>query len=70
MAGELGSLEIRKHLGLKDRTHLRERYLDPSLDAGFVELTIPDKPNSRLQQYRLTKKGSAYLTDLDSRRQG
>ncbi|RQW77634.1 MAG: DUF4062 domain-containing protein [Methanothrix sp.] len=43
--GEMGNLEIRKRLGLKDRTHLRQRYLDPALTEGFIELTIPDKPN-------------------------
>ena len=26
-----------------------------------AEYTLPDKPNSRLQQYRLTDKGAAYL---------
>jgi ATP-dependent DNA helicase RecG len=32
--------------------------LKPALKAGFIEMTIPEKPNSRLQKYRLTKKGS------------
>jgi hypothetical protein len=26
-------------------------------DAGLLEYTIPGKPNSRLQKYRLTEKG-------------
>jgi len=56
-SGEMGSAEIRKCLGLKDRTHLREHYIIPALKEGFIEYTIPDKPNSRLQKYRLTAKG-------------
>jgi len=57
----MGNLEIRKKLGLKDRTHLRHRYLDPALTEGFIEQTIPDKPNSRLQKYRLTEKARSWL---------
>ncbi len=53
-AGDLGNAAILKHLSLKDRTHLRERYLAPALAAGLIERTLPDKPNSRLQKYRLT----------------
>lgn len=63
--GELGSADIRKHLGLRDRTHLRERYLNPCLSGGWIEMTLPDKPNSRLQSYRLTTKGRDVLTGLN-----
>ncbi len=61
-AGELGNSEIRTRLGLKDRTHLRERYVAPALAEGIIEPTIPDKPNRRLQKYRLTAKGRTWLT--------
>jgi hypothetical protein len=31
--------------------------LRPLLDAKFIEMTIPDKPTSSKQKYRLTEKG-------------
>jgi len=31
------------------------------LQAALIEPTLPDKPNSRLQQYRLTAQGKAVL---------
>jgi hypothetical protein len=40
-------------LGLSDRKSFRERYLLTALQAGLIEMTLPDKPNSRLQKYRL-----------------
>ena len=64
--GELGNAEILKHLGLRDRAHLRERYLNPSLEGQWIEMTIPDKPNSRLQRYRLTVKGAGMLARLQN----
>jgi Fic family protein len=48
-------------LSLKDRKSFRERYLKPALVASLIEMTIPDKPNSKLQQYRLTELGLALL---------
>jgi hypothetical protein len=29
----------------------------------LIEMTLPDKPNSRLQKYRLTERGHAMLTE-------
>ena len=49
--------ELQVALGLKDDDHIRVAYIDPALAAGLIERTLPDKPNSRLQKYRLTEKG-------------
>jgi ATP-dependent DNA helicase RecG len=44
-------------LGLKSKTGSLKRAVKELLDAKLVEYTIPEKPSSRLQQYRLTEKG-------------
>lgn len=36
---------------------VRKNYLQPLRDAGWLEMTIPDKPRSSRQKYRLTEKG-------------
>lgn len=64
--GPLGNSEILANFGLSDRTHLRERYIDPALADGLVERTIPEKPTSRLQKYRLTEKGRRLLEQLNN----
>ena len=48
-------------LSLIGRDNFEKLYLAPALEAGLIERTIPDKPNSRLQQYRLTAQGKALL---------
>lgn len=50
---EMTREELQSALGLKDRKSFRQLYLAPALQAGFIEMTLPDKPNSRLQRYRL-----------------
>ena len=45
---------LMKKLGLKSRDALRKNYLSPAIELHAVEMTIPDKPNSRNQRY--TKK--------------
>jgi ATP-dependent DNA helicase RecG len=43
--------EIMKYLGLRDREHFRQGILNPLIESGFLDLTIPDKPNSPNQRY-------------------
>ena len=50
--------------GMKHREHFRKAYVEPLMTAGWLERTIPDKPNSRLQKYRLTEKGRAWIADV------
>ncbi|MEJ5207188.1 Fic family protein [Denitratimonas sp. CY0512] len=57
MRGEMTRHEIQIALGLADRENFRKVYLLPALATGLVEMTLPDKPNSRNQRYRLTVLG-------------
>lgn len=59
LKGEMSREAIQSALQLQDRKSFRERYLQPALNAGWIEMTLPDKPNSRLQKYRLTAEGAA-----------
>lgn len=54
---ELTKQQLMKILGLEDGKYFRLSYLQPALDAGLIEMTIPDKPTSKNQKYRITKKG-------------
>ena len=55
--GEMTRAEIQKKLGLADEKHFREKYQQPGLKLGVIEMTVPDKPQSPLQKYRLTSAG-------------
>jgi len=57
LAGEMTRQQLKEALRLKDDEHFRKVYLIPALEAGLIEMTIPDKPRSSKQKYRLTDKG-------------
>ena len=59
--GEMTRQALQDALGLTNREHFRKAYLAPALEQGLVEMTQPDKPNSRSQRYRLTALGQAWL---------
>lgn len=61
LQGEMGREALQATLGLQDRKSFRERYLQPALAAGLIEMSLPNKPNSRLQRYRLTELGRQWL---------
>ncbi len=50
-------------VGRSDRTKFRHQVLNPLIIAGLIEMTIPDKPRSSLQKYRITEKGRTWLTE-------
>jgi ATP-dependent DNA helicase RecG len=59
--GEMTRDELQTHLGIADRKHFRTAYLHPALEAGLLEMTVPDKPRSPRQKYRLTDAARALL---------
>jgi imidazoleglycerol phosphate dehydratase HisB len=62
--GEQSRAALMEAVGLGQREHFRESYLVPALAAGYLEMTIPDKPTSARQRYRLTPAGHAFLQTL------
>lgn len=62
----LKSREIQEIVGIKHRETFQRNYLDHLMEAGWLEMTVPDKPTSRLQKYRLTAKGQQLIEGLSS----
>ncbi len=67
MEGEMARQALMEALSLRDRKHFAEAYLLPALTVGLIEMTIPDKPNSSKQRYRLTERGLALLADNNTK---
>ncbi len=56
-----GAGALQRAAGLRDRVHFLRSYLQPLLECGWLERTLPDKPRSRMQRYRTTEAGVAML---------
>ncbi len=56
-----GTKELMDHLGLRHWKTFQSNYLLPLIAGGVLERTIPDKPTSRFQKYRLTEMGRECL---------
>ena len=57
LKGEMSVLDMMVALKLGGRRNFLEKYLTPSIELGFVEMTQPNSPRSPTQKYRLTAKG-------------
>ena len=55
------SKELQAAAGYADRTRSFESRLNGLLRDGLLEMTVPDKPRSPIQKYRLTDEGRAAL---------
>ena len=55
--------DIADHLGLKSRSGNLYKAIDHLRTLGLIELTIPDKPQSKAQKMRITAAGLAWLKE-------
>ena len=60
----LSKKELAHRLGKTKPSRYLNDLMSRLITDGFVQYTIPDKPNSRLQKYRLTSKGKKALEKL------
>jgi ATP-dependent DNA helicase RecG len=62
--GVCSAVDLMAALELETKTGAFKRSIKDLLKQGCIAYTIPDKPISRLQKYRLTDKGRALLKEL------
>lgn len=62
LEGDMSREQIMALLGLKDEKHFRVHYQQAGIASGLIEMTLPDKPRSSKQRYRLTPIGKQWLT--------
>jgi len=65
LQGELSRSELIEALELSDRKSFVSGYLNPSLEAGLVERTIPGNIKNKNQKYRLTEKGKKMKAEIE-----
>lgn len=56
VTGEMTRSALQEACGFHNRTSFMNAILKPALEAGLLEMTVPGKPQSRNQRYRLTEK--------------
>jgi ATP-dependent DNA helicase RecG len=61
LVGEMSRQQLLDALGMTHWEHFRSVYLKPALDAGVVEMTLPNKPKSSHLRYRRTALGLRWL---------
>ena len=59
--GERSMGELSSELGISSQLWLSKAYLSPLMAEGFIAQTLPKKPKSPLQRYRLLLKGKDVL---------
>ncbi len=61
--GQLSKSEISTEIGQKQVSGQLHNIIRTLLDEEIIAYSIPDKPKSRLQKYRLTQKGEVWLKE-------
>ena len=50
-------VDVINHMGLSNRTKFKQKYFNPLLQEGLLEMTNPQKPNSPNQKYATSASG-------------
>jgi hypothetical protein len=66
LSGEMDRQAIQNQLGLLHRENFRVAYLKAALQLGLIQMTIPDKPKSSNQKYKLSARGFELKKELES----
>ena len=59
-------VELLSTTGRTDRSKFRRNVLLPLIQDDFIEMTIPDKPRSQHQRYRITQAGREVLEEMQT----
>lgn len=62
--------ELMQAVGWKNRTKFRHKFIFPLLEINALQMTIPDKPNSRLQKYQSKAKKHVPLKPVVKSKKG
>jgi len=54
---EMSVSQLMTLLNIKHRPTFLYNYIKPAMEQKLIEMTIPEKPNSRNQKYKLTESG-------------
>ena len=59
------SADILTNISLTKHTTNKQKHIDPLIDIGWIEYTIPENPKDRNQKYRITVSGKKLLKILN-----
>ncbi len=65
--GEVDRDTLQSLIGIKHRTYFRNTFIKPALEEGYIEFTLPNEKQSKLQKYRLTEKGLKLKQELKNK---
>jgi hypothetical protein len=65
--GEVDRDTLQSLIGIKHRTYFRNTFIKPALEEGYIEFTLPNEKQSKLQKYRLTEKGLKLKQELENK---
>jgi len=59
-------VDLMKIFNRTNRSKFKNSLLQPLIDAGFIEMTEPNSPNSPTQKYRTTEEGLQIIDDKNN----